>query len=85
MSYVYNLIIAVLKQAMRDYMVALLKKDFAKIAKLEKFFLSEYGQAMSYNNGERIIRWCKDKVNKKRKQIKNETLNRDNGNTPKSD
>ena len=87
MSYLYDLIIAVLKQAKRDYLEALWKNNFHKINELETFFLSDYGQAMSLNNGEKIIQLCREKVNKKRKLDRykdNVTFNRNNG-KPKKD
>lgn len=56
---VYELIIAILKQAKKDYIKALYKNDNAAINELETFFLSDYGQAMSKNNGEKIIALCK--------------------------
>lgn len=67
MAYLYDVIIAVLRQAVRDYKVALMKNEFHKIAELEAFFLSDYGQAMSYNNGEKIIKICKDWATKRKR------------------
>ena len=67
MAYLYDVIIAVLKQAVRDYKEALMKNNFHQIAELEAFFLSDYGQAMSYNNGERIIQMCKDWATKRKR------------------
>lgn len=58
-KYLYNLIIAVLRQAARDYIVAIRKRNLHKINELEQFFLSDYGQAMSMNNGEKIILRCR--------------------------
>ena len=84
MSYLYDVIIAVLKQAVRDYVVALLKNDFYHIQELEAFFLSDYGQAMSRNNGEELIERAKAIAEKKKKELrKNEISNRSNGNTKK--
>lgn len=68
MSYLYAVIIAVLKQAVRDYKTALMKNDFYRKQELEKFFLSEYGQAMSHNLGEEIIERCQRIVEKKKKK-----------------
>lgn len=77
-----NIIIPIMRQAVRDYTAALLKNNFHKIAELEEFFLSDYGEAMSLNNGEDIILRCKAKANKKRKAKRNEKiLYRNNGNT----
>lgn len=69
-KYLSNLIIAVLRQAARDYIVALKRKNFHKINELEQFFLSDYGQAMSMNNGVKIIKRCRKIARQKR--IKNE-------------
>lgn len=46
---------AILRQAVKDYKVALKKRDLAITARLERFFMSEYGQLLSYNHGEYII------------------------------
>ena len=70
MAHLYRVILAVLKQAVRDYITALKKTDFAKINELETFFLSDYGQAMSRNNGEEIIKRCKDIAEKKKRKDK---------------
>jgi hypothetical protein len=56
---------ATIKQAMTDYKAAL--KDDGKRAmktrrECEKFFLSGYGQMLSYGNGERIINQCRAEV-----------------------
>ena len=81
MSYLYDVIIAVLKQAVRDYVRAILKNDLYHIQELEQFFLSDYGQAMSRNNGEKIIYRAKLIAKKKKKERrKNEVSNRSNGN-----
>lgn len=78
MSYLYDVIIAVLKQAVRDYIEALLKNDFYHIQELETFFLSDYGQAMSRNNGEELIDRAKRIAEKKKKEQrrKNDLQNR---------
>lgn len=65
MSYLYDLMIAILVQAKQDYIEALLKNDLYRIQECETFFLSEYGQAMSLYNGERIIELCKEIARKK--------------------
>lgn len=74
MAYLYEIIIAVLKQAKRDYIDALRKKDFYKINELETFFLSDYGQAMSRNQGEKIIDLCK-RIARKNKEVQKLTYN----------
>ena len=75
MSYFYNIIIAILKQAKIDYIRALVKNDFYQINELEKFFLSDYGQAMSFNNGERIIAMCKKEAERRKRRRKQERKN----------
>ena len=55
---------AILRRAVVDYKRALKRKDFAKIATLEKFFLSGYGQLLSYGHGAYIVETCKQTVNK---------------------
>ena len=57
----------ILCQAIRDYEDALkcrAKGEYARhsIAKLEEFFLSDYGQFLSDFHGEDIIRKCKERV-----------------------
>ena len=57
----------ILCQAIRDYEDALkcrAKGEYARhsIAKLEEFFLGEYGQFLSDGHGEDIIRKCRDRV-----------------------
>lgn len=47
---------AVLAQASRDYMVAIIANDTGNMQKFEAFFLSEYGQTLSFQQGDYIIR-----------------------------
>lgn len=70
MSYLYDIIIAVLKQAKSDYIAALKKKNYHEIQELETFFLSDYGQALSRGQGERIIELCKRIVEEERRRRK---------------
>ena len=63
-----DLIIAVLKQAKSDYIAALKRKNYAEMNELEDFFLSDYGQAMSRNQGERIIELCKRIVEEQKRK-----------------
>lgn len=51
--------VAIIKRAMRDYKLALKKDDQRKISHLERWFLSNWGQLLSCNNGAYIIRECK--------------------------
>ena len=56
------LIHAIVAQAMADYKAALRRDNHAQIAELEKFFLSGYGQLLSWNHGELIIERCRKAV-----------------------
>lgn len=58
---------AILRQAVKDYKSALKQNNQCEIAKLESFFLGEWGQLLSYGHGEYIIDTCKRIVNKKQK------------------
>ncbi len=63
-SYI-NLCAATVKQAMTDYKAALRddgKRALKQRKQCEKFFLSAYGQLLSYGNGERIIKQCREEV-----------------------
>lgn len=51
--------IAIVKQAADDYAAALCGKDDMNIKSLERFFLSDWGQALSYGNGLEIIKRIK--------------------------
>lgn len=61
---------AILKQAADDYKEALLDqmedmecpKTRKEVRRLEKFFRSDWGQSLSYGNGELIIEKCKLEV-----------------------
>lgn len=46
---------AVLEQAVADYANALIKRHSGSVTYFERWFLSEWGQAYSENNGEKII------------------------------
>lgn len=50
---------AILKLAAGDYIKALIIDDEKNIKKLERFFLSDWGQMLSLHQGEAIIRNCK--------------------------
>ena len=56
---------AIVRQAMKDYTAALRQRNYHGIKECERFFLSEWGQALSNNHGEYIIEHCKKTVNKK--------------------
>lgn len=55
---------AILRQAIRDYINALRERDYYNMAQLERFFLSDWGQLLSYDHGEYIIENCKKIANK---------------------
>lgn len=50
-----SLAAAILKQAVDDYVCAIQIYDAGQIVKIEKFLLSDYGQALSFGNGEMIL------------------------------
>lgn len=58
-----SLAAAILQLAMRDYKNAIKKNDFHKMLDLERFFLGELGQTLSYGNGANIIERCRKEVN----------------------
>ncbi len=51
--------IAIVKRAVIDYKAALKRNNTYRIAMLEIFFLSDYGQLLSYNQGQYIIDQCR--------------------------
>ena len=53
---------AIIKRAVIDYKTAIATRNFYTMASLERFFLSDYGQLLSYYHGEYIIDRCKGKV-----------------------
>lgn len=57
---------AVLQQAVEDYAKALIKGHSGAIIALERWFLSEWGQAYSENNGEKIIARVRKECGKER-------------------
>lgn len=61
-----RLFIHVIKQAVNDYKRALRKNDNYTMATIEKFFLSDWGQWLSYGYGEYIIEKCKKSVKKRK-------------------
>ena len=66
MDWCYRLIVNIFVQAKADYINALRTNNQKQIEELETFFLSDYGQAMSLYNGEKIIELCKELARKKR-------------------
>ena len=62
----FDLMIAIIKQAVEDYKAALRgKKTAAKIKTIrecEKFFLSKWGQTLTDGNGQIVIDRCRGEV-----------------------
>ena len=56
--------VAIIRRAVSDYNISLRKNDLFHQKKLEKFFLSEWGQMLSDNYGEYIIEQCKKECGK---------------------
>ena len=50
---------AILSEAVDEYIDALLEDDTFRIINNERFFLSRWGQELSFSQGEIIIRNCK--------------------------
>lgn len=59
---------AILNRAIRDYRIALRRKDPARIAELEGFFRSDYGQLLSGDHGEYILEKVKEMVEEERRR-----------------
>ncbi len=53
---------AVIRKAMSDYLIALKTKNLHAQKSLERFFLSDWGELLSYGHGEYIIEWCKKRI-----------------------
>lgn len=58
---------AVLQQAVDDYANALVNFHGGAVKSLEKWFLSEWGQAFSENNGEKIIERVRKECGKEKR------------------
>ena len=67
MSEYINLIIAIIEQATKDYKNALRGKKSQRIKECERFFLSEWGQLLTHENGEHIIKRCRREVAEERR------------------
>lgn len=59
-----NVRVAIIKQAIDDYKRALCEDAKGKIATLEKWFLSEWGEMLSGYNGAYIIEKVRKELNK---------------------
>ena len=69
--------VEIVRQAINDYEKALKRESKGKpplaiysVKSLEKFFLSEWGQALSGNNGKYIIEKCRRRVEIKKSRGK---------------
>lgn len=62
--------IAILQQAIKDYKTALKKNSYYSKRSLERWFLSDWGEMLSNNNGELIIEKCQKSVGMKHKPTK---------------
>lgn len=67
-----NLCVAVIGRAANDYVILLRRKrpneaELAAIKELERFFLSSWGQWLSHDNGETVMRRCRESAKRKRK------------------
>lgn len=58
-----DLRIAIIRQAVHDYIKALKENDAREAASLERFFLSDWGQLLSGGKGEYIIAECRRRAN----------------------
>ncbi len=70
-----DLAIAIIEQAKKDYKDSLRGKKTMK-KECERFFLSEFGQTLTFGNGELIIERCRKEVaqEKTRKRKKRSDL-----------
>lgn len=57
-----NLRVAILQQAVKDYIAALRYNSDNEAYRLEKFFTSEWGELLSNNHGDFIISECKKRA-----------------------
>lgn len=71
---------AIIYQAIYDYKKALKRKNGGSIGALERWFKSDWGEALSGNNGTYIIEKCRQSVGMKRKReyVKKEERNNEN-------
>ena len=60
--------VAIIHQAIYDYKKALKKKNGGSIRALERWFKSDWGEALSGNNGSYIIEKCRQCVGMKPKR-----------------
>lgn len=63
-----SLMAAIIEQAVTDYKQALKECDGRTIRECERFFLSEWGQALTWDNGENIMQRCRREVAEEKKK-----------------
>ena len=59
---------AIIEQAVYDYRKALVNCHLTTVFLLEKWFLSDWGQALSENNGDKIIKRVRAECGKRHKR-----------------
>ncbi len=59
-----NVRVGIVKQAITDYKEALIYDEFGKARALERWFLSEWGEALSGGNGAYIIEKVRKELGK---------------------
>lgn len=64
-----NLRAAILGQAAKDWRTAMSKGYLSKVARIEKFFLSPYGQLLSEGSGQYIINRLKEEFEYGRSEV----------------
>lgn len=64
-----NLRDAILSQAAKDWRTAMSKGYLSKAARIEKFFLSDYGQLLSEGSGRYIIKRLKEEFEDGRSEM----------------
>ena len=74
----YLLAQAILKQAVDDYIAAIVRNDKGAARRLERFFLSEHGQILSFDHGEGIIREARQiaKIEKEKDRAERDRMTR---------
>lgn len=68
-EYVYTLVATILKRAEMDYNIALKKGNLKTIRELRQFYLSDWGQMLSRNNGQNIINRIEKEFEEKNQHI----------------
>ena len=63
------LTIAIVQQAAKDYRTALKKKNKKQVARLEKWFVGDWGQLLSHDMGEIIIKKCRAQVGENKRRV----------------